>query len=357
MLQVQVKKDSIGTVRAMNVPSLPLPENAARLQLSLFGLSANNITYAAMGEGTLRYWDFFPGPAGWGRPPCWGLADVIESNVSDIAIGSRYYGYFPLGEVLDICPVNIQAGGFVDGAPHRATKAAVYNQYHNVATDPLYDSEFEPEQVLFRPVFAPGWWLADFVDQRPTHTVVMSSASSKSALATAFKLRGLGRYHLVALTSPKNVSYTQDTSLYDDVLSYEDIGSLPTTSSTTYIDFVGREKLTAKVHEALGDNLLRSVLFGATDWKDKPGGVQPPKVPPRGPKPEFFFASSHRDARLRDDQGLGEAMQRDMRSFYRSSRNLVTIHRVSGVDGIVSTWTRLLSGDVAPKEGLVLQFR
>jgi Protein of unknown function (DUF2855) len=141
------------------------------------------------------------------------------------------------------------------------------------------------------------------------------------------------------------------------VLKYEDVTVLPTNAHTTYVDFLGRESLIAKVHDVLGECLTRSVLFGATDWTDKPGGVQPPKRAPGGPQPEFFFTSSHRDARLGDEPALGAAMQRDMRAFYIASRKFVTIHNIQGVDEIISCWMRLLSGDVSPREGLALQFR
>src|SRR5215475_10528514 len=126
MLQLQIKRDDLNTARAMTIPSPPLADDAVRLQLELFGLSANNVTYAAMGEGVAGYWDFFPAPQGWGCPPCWGFARVVESRASDIAAGSRYYGYFPIAEMLDVQPAKVSGNGFSDAAPHRANKAAVY---------------------------------------------------------------------------------------------------------------------------------------------------------------------------------------------------------------------------------------
>ena len=143
----------------------------------------------------------------------------------------------------------------------------------------------------------------------------MSSATSKSALVTARQLRRLGDHRLVGLTSPKNTSYLRDIALYHQVLSYEDAASLATDGTTTYVDFLGRESLTAKVHEVLGERLIRSVMFGATDWTDKPGGVQPPKGSVRGPTPEFFFTPSYREARLVEEPALSTAIQRDMRDF------------------------------------------
>jgi hypothetical protein len=356
MLQLHVSKENLRTTRVAKIPPSPLSASAVRLQLKLFGLSANNITYAAMGDGALGYWDFFPGPSGWGCPPCWGFADVIESRVPDIAVGMRYYGYYPVAEALDVFPVNIDGSGFTDGAAHRKKKAAVYNRYLLTSADPLYDLDFEREQALFRPVFGAGWWLADFVHRGNTQTVVMSSATSKSALVTALQLRKLGNHHLVGLTSPKNTAYLRDTALYHQVFSYDEVASLVGEGTATYVDFLGREGLMSKVHEVLGERLLRSVIFGATDWTDKPGGVQPPKSNVGGPVPEFFFTPSYREARLAEEPALSAVVQRDMRDFYLSSRGFVTIHNLRGADEIIPCWMRLLSGDVGPREGLTLQF-
>lgn len=356
MLQVQVSRADLRVARAVDVSSPPIPDGAARLRLGLFGLSANNITYAAMGEGALGYWDFFPAPPGWGCTPCWGFADVVESRAPGVAIGTRFYGYFPMAETLDVLPVNIGDRGFADGTPHRSNKPPVYNQYHLTTADPLYDLEFEGEQALFRPTFAPGWWLADFVHRDNPRTVVMSSASSKSALSAACQLRRLGDHRLTGMTSARNIGYVRGTGLYHDVMDYNDIASLAADAPATYVDFLGRESLTKQVHEVLGASLIRSVLFGATDWDDKPGGVQPVSAVMKGPKPEFFFTSTHRDARLAEDPALAIAMQRDLRAFYPDSRRFVTIRRHQGTDEIVACWKRLLSGNIDPREGLALQF-
>ena len=162
------------------------------------GCSSNSSDFRRITSPTQRWakdlpdiGDFFPAPQGWGCPPCWGFAKVVESHASDIATGSRYYGYFPIAETLDVLPAKVSGSGFTDGAPHRANKAAVYNRYLITTADPLYDPEFEPEQVLLRPTFASGWWLADFIHQGKPAAVVMSSASSKSAIATASQLRNL----------------------------------------------------------------------------------------------------------------------------------------------------------------------
>ncbi len=358
MREIQIRRSDLRDVRVADVDPGVLPDGAARLRLELFALTANNITYAAMGEGELGYWDFFPGPEGWGRPPAWGFATVMQSNAPGVAVNDRFYGYYPISETLDVYPVKASPRGFVDGAPHRRSKAAVYNHYLNTLADPVYDAAYEPEQAIFRPLYGTGWWAADCVHQgMPSpRTVVVSSASSKTALATAHQLRRLGDARLVALTSTGNVAYVRETGHYHDILPYEAVASIKAEAPAVYLDFLGREAQTAAVHRALGASLVRSILIGATDWGSKPGGVRPPSLALEGPKPEFFFVPDYATVRMKADASLGAAMLADLRAFCTASRAFVSARRLVGSDAILQAWAQLAAGVTPPREGLVLSF-
>lgn len=359
MRELHVSKQDLREIRVVDRAPPPLAAGDARLRIDLFALTANNITYAAMGDSGLGYWRFFPGPEGWGRPPCWGFATVTESHAEGVAVGSRYFGFYPVGERLDVTPVKVGPRGFVDGAAHRSAKAAVYNQYVDVAADPGYDADFEAEQTLFRPLYATGWWAADDVLRGAPRAVVLSSASAKTALALAHQLRALGGPVPVALTSPRNEAYVRGTGLFERVLRYEAVEALASPglpAPVTYVDFLGRDETNAAVHRTLGATLARSILIGATDWGDKAGGVQPPKTALPGPKPAFFFLPTYAPARLKEAPELGAAMQRDLRAFYPASRALVTARTRVGADAVLESWARLAAGDVAPDEGLVHRF-
>jgi hypothetical protein len=323
-----------------------------RLKLDLFALTSNNVTYAAMGEGMLGYWDFFPAPEGFGKVPVWGFGTVIQSNAPEIAVGARFYGYYPLAETLDVTPRKT-ATGFIDTAPHRATKAVLYNVYTDTTVDPGYDPNYEPEQTLFRPLYGTGWWAADCVSHAQTRSVVLSSASSKTALATAHQLRNLGGVEVIGLTSPSNAEYVRESGLYHRTVLYDDAGSLDAIAPVTYVDFLGRAELTATVHRTLANKLTRSIIIGVTDWAAARGA--PTEALP-GPKPEFFFVPTYAAERLKTDPQLGPAMQHDLRAFYPASHAFVTVQRLTGADAIQAAWTRLAAGDVPPREGLVLSF-
>ncbi len=352
MREFHIGKANIRNTQFVDVTPAPLAEGAARLKLDLFALTSNNITYAAMGEGMLGYWDFFPAPEGFGKVPVWGFATVIESKAPDIAIGARYYGYYPLAETLDVVPRKT-ATGFIDTAPHRAAKAALYNVYTDVTLDPSYDENYEPEQTLFRPLYATGWWAADCVQQNQTRGVVLSSASSKTALATAHQLRQLGGAEIIGLTSPGNEVYVRESGLYHRTELYSDAATLKAPAPSTFVDFLGRSELTATVHRALSHGLKRSIVIGVTDWEATRAA---PSEPLPGPKPEFFFVPTYAAERLKADPQLGPAMQRDLCKFYPASHAFVDVQRITGASAIRAAWSRLAAGELAPREGLVLSF-
>jgi hypothetical protein len=93
----------------------------------------------------------------------WGFGTVQASNCSDIAVGERLYGYFPMANVVDLTPGRVTAGSFFDAAPHRAELHSVYNQYMRCAADPFYTADTEDIQALLRPLFITSWLIDDFL--------------------------------------------------------------------------------------------------------------------------------------------------------------------------------------------------
>jgi hypothetical protein len=359
MYEFQIRKDNFAETRFVQTTALPLSDGQARLRLDLFAMTSNNITYAAMGEGELGYWDFFPAQQSWGRPPCWGFATVEATNSEHVVIGARLYGYFPIGTHLDVTPSRATPNGFFDGAEHRKSKSPVYNQYLLTSADPAYDSDREAEQSLFRPLYATGWWAADFINRTAPlpGTVILTSASAKTAMATAHQLKSLGGAKLIGLTSARNLAYVKGTGLYDQSATYDNVVDMHLEGVVVYVDFLGREEVTAALHRALGYALRRSVMIGATDWAAKPGGILIPKAKLDGPQPEFFFVPGYAAKRIKEEgPALRSKMMVDLRAFYAISNEFVKPRRLSGPDAVESSWQRLLKGRVPPTEGLVLNW-
>ena len=96
------------------------------VKVDQFAFTANNITYATVGE-MVGYWKFFPISEDWGIIPVWGFSKVIASKNEDIKVGERFYGYYPMGSHLIMSPVKVKPTGFADGVEHRVALPPIYN--------------------------------------------------------------------------------------------------------------------------------------------------------------------------------------------------------------------------------------
>ena len=121
-MEFLVKRDDLHECRVDSDGEPPeLEAGQALLEVDSFGLTANNITYAVLGDA-MKYWKFFPGPDGWGRMPVWGFATVADPGGTELPAGARIYGYLPPSSHLVVTPERVDERGFNDGlaAPRRA---------------------------------------------------------------------------------------------------------------------------------------------------------------------------------------------------------------------------------------------
>lgn len=348
-----VKRDDLSTTR-LDDAAVPTPgPGEAVLKVDRVGLTANNVTYAVLGD-TMSYWTFFPAEEGWAHVPLWGFADVVASTVEGVEVGQRYFGYYPTASHLVVQAGSVTATGFRDVADHRAGLPSPYNGYQLVDEDPAYTKEHEDLQALFRPLFFTSFLLADFLADNGffgAQTAVLSSASSKTAYGTAFLLEGIRR---VGLTSPGNVAFTESLGCYEQVLTYDDVASLPTDVPTLYADMAGSRDLRTAMHEHLADALVHDAVVGIThiDELGAGGGALP------GPKPAFFFAPDQMVKRRGDwgpngiESRYGEAWQR----FVPHVSDWVDVVEGSGPQALNEVWLEVLGNKSAPRVGNVLTF-
>ena len=340
-------------VPAVHTPDTPLEPGEIIARITRFALTANNVTYGAVGE-MIGYWNFFPAPAGWGRIPVWGFADVARSVHRSIAVGERLYGYFPMSLYLVLRPERVAAGSFLDATPHRAALPPVYNQYARVTSAAGHDSAREGEIAIFRPLFATSFLLDDYLEESKlfgARAVVLSSASSKTALGLAFLLSEAKRCPVIGLTSARNRDFVARTGYYAEVLTYDDVARLSADTPTVFIDFAGNGAGVKAVHSHLGGSLTQSIGVGLTHWE----GMTPASDLP-GPTPVFFFAPDRAQKRMGDWGGaefqhrVGEAM----RHFLASASTWLRIVEEQGPAALEATYHALVEGRVNPAEGHVL---
>ena len=142
-----------------------LADGQVLFRVDRFAFTANNITYAVAGE-SLRYWDFFPAPGGWGRLPTMGYADVIESKHPEVAVGTRCFGFYPMSRYLVIEPSAVAEAGITDCAAHREGIAPFYAQYSPTTGDALHHIDHEDASMLMRGLFMTSFLADDFIADR-----------------------------------------------------------------------------------------------------------------------------------------------------------------------------------------------
>ena len=139
-----------------------LPDEALLVKVTRFAFTANNITYAVLGD-QLKYWQLFPAPEGFGNIPVWGFGEVIASKHPGVSEGETLFGYFPMATHLVIEAADVTKRGLRDGAAHRQGVAPVYNAYARVSGDPAFAGRQGDYQALLRPLFMLSFLVDDFL--------------------------------------------------------------------------------------------------------------------------------------------------------------------------------------------------
>jgi hypothetical protein len=353
-MDFEVRRDDLHACRVVEGAAPVLDPGRALLEIDSFGLTTNNITYAVFGEA-MSYWSFFPAEDGWGRVPVWGFANVAEAGDTSLKEGSRVFGYFPPSSELAVLPERIDSRGFVDASPHRSSLPSAYNSYALVEGLPLYAERYEAEQMLLWPLFFTSFLIDDFLggeDLFGAGTAVVSSASSKTALSAAFLLARRDGVEVVGLTSPGKVQFVEGLDVYDRVVSYQDVPSLPATPAV-YVDIAGDAPVRGAVHGHYGDELRHSAVVGATHWEapaDESGDPLP------GPQPQFFFAPDHVRRRSADwgREELDRRVADAWRPFVEWASGWLQIVRAEGPEAVEAAYLELLDGRTDPSVGHVL---
>ena len=348
-MHLEINRKDIRTTRLVATPApSDLTDGHVVMHLERAALTANNVSYALSGD-MLDYWGFFPAETGWGRLPVMGFGVVTATRHVDIAVGTRYFGFFPLGDhhVVQASP---SKSGFVDAAPWREKHAMAYRSF-----DRAEPSATDDAVLVFRGLFLTSYLLEDFLrehDNFGAQQAVITSASSKTSIALAHCLQRFSDLEVIGLTSHKNAEFTAGTGEYDTVVGYDDIASLPRAESVV-VDMAGNPQVVADVHRALDGLVRHSSSVGATHWDASRSGVTVPS-----PKPEFFFAPSQLAKRGKElgrdvlNQRIGEAL--DM--FVESSSRWLTIRQTRGADAIAALYSDLVAGRVPPDVGNIVSF-
>lgn len=345
--EILVQRDSIAQAE-LGQRRVSCGDGEALFHIEHFALTANNATYAVHGDD-LHYWRFFPASRdGRGIVPVWGFAKCTVSKAEGVVPGERYYGFWPMASHAVLRPARGGARGFDDIAEHRAALPAVYNGYQRASADDPVAGD-ERIYALIRPLYATAFLLADqLAEIDGLGAVVISSASSKTALALAQQLRAAG-LRTVGLTSPANLAFVEAAGAYDGVQPY---GALlvPPAERTAFADIAGDPGVRMQVHTALGNALAASLGVGDTHWDAPRAAEHPP-----GPRSEFFFAPHRLAKRVADwgAAGLWSRLDAAWPPLAAAFARWLTIEEVRGGPELIAAWRETVEGRADPRRGVI----
>ena len=354
-----VNQSNFRDTKLVDVPQTDLADAHIRVDIGPFALTANNITYMVTGD-MIGYWKFFEPSAygiaeqnteGFGRMPVWGYGTVTQSKCASLKVGAKIYGFFPIANSMDIKPVKLSPLGFQDGAAHRVPLHPIYNSYTLTKNDPSFAPTLDDLQPILRPLFTTSFLIDDFFADEAffgAEQIILLSASSKTALGTAFCLKKRGGVQVVGLTSSGNVNFTESTEFYDRVETYDNIANLDASKKIAIIDMAGNGEVNAKLYDHFGDNLVYNCMVGKSHWQ----GAPPPKAK-KGAPPIMFFAPDQAKKRIEEWGGAGFAknLAASWLPFCDSAQNWLTISKRQGDTALLECYHDFLDGKADPSQG------
>jgi hypothetical protein len=257
---------------------------------------------------------------------------------------------------LDVWPNKITPYGFFDATPHRQPMSPIYNQYSRLAADPEHDPAHENERMLFAPLFKTGFLIEHFFNGEGwfgAGNLVMTSASSKTSMGlAACTRRSSPQVKRIGLTSAGNVAFTQDTGLYDEVIAYDAIGSLPS-GPAVVVDFAGNAEMLRQIHARLNADLKYSCLVGATHVDARGGGI----ADISGPKPILFFAPDHAVAAVKQmgPKAFGAAVADSWKEFLGTAIGALKIDQRDGLAAAGQAFLSILKNEADPSKGIIIR--
>ncbi len=314
-----VDKTDFEAVKFVEQERETLADGFIRVKTGSWALTANNVTYMVTGD-RIGYWHYFApqaygiGQDHEGRMPVWGYGEVIESTCADIIVGQEIYGFFPITQTLDMKPVKRNTTGFQDGAAHRVPLHSLYNSYSFTDKDSSFSMHKDLQPIL-RPLFTTSFLIDDALADSAFYgadQVLILSASSKTALGTAFCLKERGGVTVTGLTSKSNKAFVEGTGFYHNVHAYDRLADLDNRVKTVIVDMSGNGQLLNDLTAHFGENLNYICRVGLSHW-DAPSTRMPQAGETIGdtqktaPKSEFFFAPDRAKKRIADWGGAALA--------------------------------------------------
>ncbi|KAK4198019.1 hypothetical protein QBC40DRAFT_284386 [Triangularia verruculosa] len=377
--------------------------SSVRIQTRLISLTTNTFTYAKLGGNPLlAWWNVWPLPSTVSpethcRISAWGYSEVVESTIASLPVGSRLFGYQPIGtraEELQLKESNVAGQYDVvlsdDGL--RVGLNAIYNRYHIFGDE---DRQSRGLRALFYALWQTGWMLNQHVFAweggfKPSHpfgdaggdgwdaekadikgaVIILLAPSGKTGLSFAHELRK-GRPEdeqpekVIAVGSEKSKVFSKSTGLFDEVLLYEQVDEIERLAKKgqkiVLVNFGARgqaaDTWAVRLEEKFGDNVIVLLVGG------DPSSSRPPALYGKAMDPTSNIYQVHAGlvretavANLGSPEAYYKAQETAWERFSREGAvPAIGIRWGNGLEEYKASWDALVDGQYGPETGLVFE--
>ncbi len=364
MKQLQTLKNDLSKTRIVQTKNPEIEAEEISVSIESFAFTSNNVTYGVAGN-TIGYWQFFKTTEDanneWGCIPVWGFAKIIKSNVDELIVGERLFGYFPPGDILNLKPIKVTNQGFADGKEHRKDLPAVYNNYLRLSGDANYDSSIDNIRSLLFPLHITSFCICDALQDEAYFggdQIIIVSASSKTAIGLAQGLKETSSaLSIIGLTSQKNLGFVKNLGCYDEVITYDHLSNVNFNLKSVMVDMAGSREILGTLHGSLADNMLKCLTVGMTHWDNEVTAEDALGQAMLRERTEFFFAPAHIQKRVTDwgYEGYNQKTTDFMKARSNQSIDWMQVKKINGLKNFISTYEKFVSGDINPNEGIIVE--
>jgi len=314
-------------------------------------LTSNTVTYAVAGRlPALNYFGHFPYPdKRLAACPAWGYGIVAESDCVDIPTGTRIKGCFTLAPWVVLTPSPVKRSTFKDTVFHRQKMPEIYATYQ-IQTKAIEES-MENFMVSGGLLFSTGWGCAAQGSLAGADTMVLTSASSRTAIGAAFAAKHHAWYNtVIGVTSPRNVAFVRRQGLYDVVVTYDEINSLSCTPTmkVAVFDMAGSIRHKRALRQRFANAVVDYALVGMTNVDAESIAGQRQQVDSNGGASESGFFVTHAIDKAACQWGrkiTNRMIMEAQNAFAQWSISSFESINVYGADEVLNVWNKTVNNE------------
>ncbi len=398
--------------RATTKNEIDSEEDKIKFKVIKGSLTANNKFYLAFGDKPpFNFFNCYPVDAersclvspsandenvgtSYAHPCVWGIAQVTESRLENVEVGTKFIAMLPIGETVSFKNAWLDSeddNKLIVDRPNTNPAYNVFTKLNDLGDG--NDERYEDIALACMPGISTGFGLNYNLRKNDFYSadvIVLTSASSKVALALALYLRYNGKdddqpkvmKKIVGYTSESNREFCRKTGLYDEVLGYDD--SLSSSSANekkryVIIDIAGRGIVYSKALLEPNVEIVKLLTIGnasGTPDKDSTFALFPMKAKIKmlltmlnvlpwfaswlNPVEELYLIFMDLED-MKSELGI-EKLQATMKEYERVfckaatgyGKEWISIRTCDSENSIQTAFQDILQGSVPPSETIIL---